>query len=125
MTYYINPMWFYLINVANTLQILLLVIGLVLIVVTIIVAPVWFFTNDVDITDMNDNEKIIIKIAKKAVITGAIATFIGLLIPPKQTCVEMMIASQVTHENVSTTKEEIYKIIDYITDKVNGEKKEK
>ena len=124
MTYYINPIWFYLMNVSNALQILLLVISIVLTVVTIIVTSVWFVDSNVDITDMNDNEKMIIRTAKKIVVTGTITIFIGLLIPSKETCIEIMIASQVTRENVSTTKEEIYKIIDYITDKVNGEESE-
>ncbi len=125
MTYYISPIWFYLMNVGNTLQILLLVVSIVLTVVTIIVTSVWFVDSNVDIANMSDNEKMIIRTAKKIIVTGSIAMFIGLLIPSKETCIEMMIASQVTHENVSTTKEEIYKIIDYITDKVNGEEKEK
>ena len=37
------------------------------------------------------------------------------------TIYKMMIASQVTHENVAATKEEIYELIDYVTDKVRGE----
>jgi len=35
-----------------------------------------------------------------------------------------MVASQVTHEKVTATKEEIYEIVDYVTDKVNGEEEE-
>lgn len=47
--------------------------------------------------------------------------FIGILVPSKETCIEMMVASQVTHENVMATKEEIYEIIDYVTAKVKVE----
>jgi uncharacterized protein YacL len=112
-------------NVGNTLQIFLLVVSIVLIILTIIVISIWFTDNSVDIANMNDSEEMIIRTAKKIIVTGSIALFIGLLIPSKETCIEMMIASQVTHENISTTKEEIYKVIDYITDKVNGEEKEK
>ena len=125
MTYYINPMYFYLISVSTGLQVLFFVIGGVTTVFTAIATFIWFMDEDVDITDMEDNEKKTIGIFKKIIIAGIISLFIGILIPSKETCIEMMIASQVTHENVSTTKEEIYKIIDYITDKVNGEEKEK
>lgn len=121
MTYYINPMYFYLISVSTGLQVLFFVIGGVTTVFTAIATFIWFMDEDVDITDMEDNEKKTIGIFKKIIIAGIISLFIGTLIPSKETCIEMMIASQVTHENVSATKEEIYKIIDYITDKVNGE----
>ena len=121
MTYYINPMYFYLISVSTGLQVLFFVIGGVTTVFTAIATFIWFMDEDVDITDMEDNEKKTIGIFKKIIIAGIISLFIGILIPSKETCIEMMIASQVTHENVSATKEEIYKIIDYITDKVNGE----
>lgn len=121
MTYYINPVWFYIMNVSTGLQILFFVIGGVTTVFTMIATFVWITDCDVNIADMEDDEKKTIGIFKKIIIAGIISLFIGILIPSKETCIEMMIASQVTHENVSATKEEIYKIIDYITDKVNGE----
>ena len=124
MTYYINPIWFYLMNVSTGLQALFLVVGGAATLLTIIITPIWINDNDVDIADMDDNEKKTIGIFKKIIVAGIISLFIGILIPSKETCIEMMIASQVTHENVSATKEEIYKIIDYITDKVNGEESE-
>ena len=124
MTYYINPIWFYLIHLLTGFQVLLLITGGVVAVLTTIITLVWLVENEVDIADMKDNEKKNIRISKKIIVTGIILLFIGSLLPPKETCIEMMIASQVTRENVSTTKEEIYKIIDYITDKVNGEESE-
>ena len=108
-------------NVSTGLQALFLVVGGAATFLTIIITPIWVNDGDVDIADMDDNEKKTIGIFKKIIVAGIISLFIGILIPSKETCIEMMIASQVTHENVSATKEEIYKIIDYITDKVNGE----
>ena len=70
---------------------------------------------------IEENEKKIFKVFKNIIIVSIISLFICILIPSKTTCIEMMIASQVTHENVSATKEEIYEIVDYITDKVKGE----
>ena len=108
MTYYINPIWFYLMGVSTGLKIFLGILGgLPLIFIFI----AWW--------DITDSE--ILKSFKKIMIASIITLFISILLPSKETCVEMMVASQVTHENVTATKEEIYEIIDYVTDKVKGE----
>jgi hypothetical protein len=52
---------------------------------------------------------------------GVVITVCGLLLPTKTTCVEMLVASKVTHENVQIAKEEIYNMIDYIDERFNGE----
>lgn len=123
MTYYINPIWFYLINLASGTKVFLLVVGCLTMTLAIFTAIIYYIDAGFDITDMNDDEKMWMKkwIMRftKIFIAGIITLFIGVLVPSKETCVEMMIASQVTHENVSATKEEIYEIIDYMTDKVN------
>lgn len=82
----------------------------------------WAIDGCADITDLDEDEKKTFKLFKKIIIASFISLFIGILTPSKETCIEMMIASQVTHENVAATKEEIYEIVDYITDKVNGDK---
>lgn len=120
MTYYINPIWFYLMNVSNGIKIFLCVLGVLLSIVSLIAFMAC--TIDIDITDLKDEEKKIFNLFKKIIIASIISISIGILIPSKETCVEMMIASQVTHENVAATKEEIYEIVDYITDKVNEDK---
>lgn len=127
MTYYINPIWFYLINLASGTKVFLLVVGSLTMTLAIFTAIIYYIDAGFDITDMNDDEKMWMKkwIMRftKIFIAGIITLFIGVLVPSKETCVEMMIASQVTHENVSATKEEIYEIIDYMTDKVNKTEK--
>lgn len=118
--YYINPMYFYLLNVSAELKIFLCALGFVALVVTIFILVTWGADSCADIFDMDDDEKKIFKIFKNVIIASVITIFIGILVPSKETCVEMMIASQVTHENVAATKEEIYEIVDYVTDKMNG-----
>ena len=123
MTYYINPIWFYLMNVGNGLKIALIVIGVCALVFA--VATLFcLWDSCLSLSDMDEEEKKIAKAVKKATILGFILIFAGVLIPSKETCIEMMVASQVTHENVNTTKEELYNLIDYITDKVGSEEKE-
>ena len=119
MTYYINPIWFYLMGVLTGLKIFLYLAGGVLTVVFGIALTSCIF--EWDVTNMDEDEIKVFKIFKKLLITGIILLFIGILVPSKETCVEMMVASQVTHENITATKEEIYEIIDYVTDKVKGE----
>lgn len=120
MTYYINPIWFYLTSISNGIKIFLCVLGGCSSIISVIALITW--TVDIDITDLDDDEKKIFKLFKKVIIASIISIFIGILTPAKETCIEMMIASQVTHENVAATKEEIYEIVDYITDKVNADK---
>lgn len=116
MTYYINPIWFYIMNVGDTLKKFLFIAGTV---ISISVGIFYLF----DFID-NKCDKALIKTVKKIIIASIIAIVISIFVPSKVTCIEMMVASQITHENVSATKEEIYEIIDYITDKVDYEEKE-
>ena len=118
MTYYINPIWFYLMNVSEGMKALLCILGGVVSVFSALVFIMW--TVNVDLKNLDDDEKKIFKLFKKIIIASFISLFIGILVPSKETCVEMMIASQVTHENVTATKEEIYEIVDYVTTKVKG-----
>ena len=121
MTYYINPMWFYLMSVSTGLKIFLCALGIISLVITAFAIMIWTIEGGVDITNLEEYEKNTFKLFKKIIIASIISLFIGILTPSKETCIEMMIASQVTHENVTATKEEIYEIVDYITDKVKGE----
>lgn len=119
MTYYINPIWFYLMNVSSGMKGLLCVLGGVALLCSAFAFMIW--TADVDLTDLEDDEKKIAKLFKKTITTCLISVVIGIFVPGKETCIEMMIASQVTHENVAATKEEIYEIIDYVTEKVRND----
>ena len=124
MTYYINPIWFYLMNISTGIRILTFFLGGVSLAFSVIVLISIIVDECGDITDLTDDEKKILKIFKKIIIASIILLFIGVLVPSKDTCIEMMIASQVTHVNVISTKKEIYEIVDYITDKVNREEEE-
>ena len=124
MTYYINPIWFYLINLSTGIKIFIATLSIPLLAVSTAIILFIILEESDDITNLADNKKKTLKLCKKTIITGIILVFIGVLIPSKETCIEMMIASQVTHENVAATKKEIYEIVDYITDKVSGEKEE-
>ena len=119
MTYYINPIWFYLINISEGVKTFFGVAGGIVLILSIIALCLWGLDNAIDFANLDDDEKKVVTAIKKIIITSLISIFICILIPSKEACVEMMIASQVTHENVSATKEEVYEIIDYVTDKID------
>lgn len=121
MTYYINPIWFYLMNIGDAFKQFLFIGGTAILIIAGILCVIWYVDDGyVNLSDMDDDEKITLKLFKKFIVASIITIVIGILVPSKETCIEMMIASQVTHENVTATKEEIYEIVDYVTDKVKG-----
>lgn len=120
MTYYINPIWFYLMNISSEIKSVLCGLSAISLALSVLVLIGIIADGFGD----EDDEKKILKISKKTIITSFIVLFIGIFVPSKETCIEMMVASQVTHENVTATKEEVYEIVDYITDKVSGEEEE-
>jgi len=121
MTYYINPIWFYLMNLSADIKNFLCVGGVMVVGIASIIFAICAGDGCWDITDMTEEEIAVSKKFKKIICAGFIAIFIGVFVPSKETCIEMMVASQVTHENVNATKEEIYELIDHIIDKVNSE----
>ena len=107
----INPLWFYLINVSNNLQIVCGVIAclaLVVILINILIYPI--------LEDMGVEFK---GLKTKLVIIGIICTFIGILAPSKETCYQMMVASLVTKENIKITAETGKEAVDYIVDSID------
>ena len=122
MTYYINPLWFYLINVIdkiNNLSVVLVGLSIALLVVLGMMF-LGFYENDYnekceeDIKTLNSFKKHI----KRLILVTILSTLACVFIPDKQTCEEMMIASVVTHENVDAVKGDVKELIDYVSDKV-------
>lgn len=122
MKYFISPIWFYIIDVSEGLKTLLIVLAILSLISCFIGAIILSASHLEPIEDWDEEQKKPFKFIKKAAIASAIGLFIAAFIPSKETCVTMMVASQVTHENVATAKQEVYEIIDYITDKMKGDK---
>ena len=127
MTYYINPIWFYLMNVSDSLRGWCLGVSLIMAVVSIVIGIYLFayamdtnsrtyniLTSDDEKEDDQESIKKVWKVLKKSIILGVLLMLLSILLPSEKTCIEMMIASQVTKENVEIVKEEVYTIIDYI-----------
>lgn len=92
----INPWIFYLISLSDTLK-----------WATGILAGVAF----IGVFIFYDENS---KYAKRCFIVGCISLVICLFLPSKDICYKMLIASQVTTENIENAKETVKDVVDYI-----------
>lgn len=113
MTYYIHPIWFYLMDVATTLKGILIILCILVAFGVISFIVTMFFGDYYTWEDLSGNAK---KIFKKVVIGLIVALITVCFIPSQTACIEMMISSQVTHENVDAAKKEISEVIKDIVD---------
>ena len=97
MTYIINPWMFYLISLSDTLKWAFGIFAIIAIIVSFL---------------MYDDTKV--KLAKRFFIASCISLVICLFLPSKDTCYKMLIASQVTTENIENAKETVKDVADYI-----------
>lgn len=112
MTYYIHPLWFYLISICDNIKLFLEIGGVLLSVACALAAVI------IGVEACCEEEKIISRKCKFWAIIGAILVSISLFIPSKSTCIEMLIASKCTEENTQIVKEQVTDLIDYIEDKL-------
>lgn len=112
MTPIINPWLFYAVNFLVNLQD---VCSIVLIVCGVVMA---FLTLN-DLVD-EDEEKLKAnkKTNKRLLVVSLSMLIVITFIPAKETCYQMMIASQVTDENIQSAEDVIKKSVDYIFEKL-------
>nr|DAE64107.1 MAG TPA: hypothetical protein [Caudoviricetes sp.] len=112
MTPIINPWLFYLVNFLVNLQD---VCSIVLIVCGVAMAFLAFNGSIVE-----DEEKLKAnKKTKKRLLVVSLSLLIAIaFIPAKETCYQMMIASQVTDDNIQSAEDVIKKSVDYIFEKL-------
>lgn len=106
----INPIWFYLIGVSSNLQIACTVIAFFTLVIVIGVL-MYQILEDIG-TDFKGW-------GSKLLIIGIICTFISILMPSKETCYQMMVASFITKENIEITAKAGKEAIDYIVNSID------
>lgn len=113
MTYFINPMWFYWIHVVNTLKVVLdvasIIVGIIF-VATLITE--WVYGMDFD-REEKDKKKLQ-KALKLMGISLSLMLLAIIFIPSRQTLIEMMVAKQLTVQNVGIGIETIKSAVDYI-----------
>ena len=116
MTPIISPWLFYLVDVIDNFKstnfalLLIIVIGFG---ATVLIEV----GNAADELELDEAK--IIKTLKKIVVAGVLLMTFDMLLPSKKTCYQMMIASQVTEENVKKAENVIKDSVDYIFEKIN------
>ena len=103
-----NPIWFYLIELFERFRVFFIVIGLCGAIIGGICILLFLGGG-------NEPPKGLIK----TFVICVIVLFIGGLIPSKETCYKMIIASYITPSNIEAVKGEATDLIDYIVDKVD------
>ncbi len=116
MHYIINPWLFYLFDLVDKFQTLLIVF-------LVFAGAFTAFTIGFGVLDEEFNHPLFI-MGKKLIIPLIISAFLLVLLPSKDTLMEMTVASYVTQENIDKAAATSKDIVDYITEKVVEMKKE-
>jgi hypothetical protein len=116
----INPWLFYLVDVIGNFKSSCFV--LLLIVVIGFGATVLIEIGETADELELDTVKVI-KTLKRMAVVGVLLMTLNMLLPSKKTCYQMMIASQVTEENVKKAEDVIKDSVDYIFEKINTNNK--
>ncbi len=133
MTYYINPIWFYLMDICDWFKGISMVILSISIVALIIEICNWindymdefgYYIFEKNIKEIPQCLKIIKKLFISTVIIFIISLTLSIAVPTSKTVTKMLIASVVTVENVNEAKEDTKELIDYIFEKVSEVKEE-
>lgn len=120
MNYIIDPKLVYWISVASAVKMFIIGIAIMLLVIcTVILISLGIDSQYYEDEEINAKLKPVLRVT----IVSIAFIFISLVIPSKETSVEMIVASKVTTESIQATKEEIYNIIDYTVEKIYGNNK--
>ena len=117
MNYYINPIWFYLMDISDSINF----VSCICAVLFIGIAGIIYFVY----CDEGEEDDELRSTSKKLVLAGIIFFILAILCPSEKTCMRMMVAATVNKENVAGVKEEIYDIVDYIDEKLDDDKEVK
>ena len=109
----INPWLFYLVDMIGSFQILSILIVLLI----IISFAIEIIKYDEDMDEL-DKVKVIKTLKKKVIVIALLITF-AIFLPSKDTCYKMMVASQITDNNIQNAEDVIKDSVDYIFEKIN------
>lgn len=126
----IDPKIFYWANTFNGLSIALMVLGSFLIIGAVVAIIFWLYNNYQEIDYGRGNhpaaechkkyKDMSTKVFFWCLIPGILMLVIGIFIPNKTTCAEMLAAKVVTWENTEWTIDQIKSVIDYVVQAMKG-----
>lgn len=117
MNYYINPMWFYWMHVIDgvkTTALVLLICSIIAFVFSLLI----FYTEYQD----EEDEKKLKRFIRFTLCILAGCTLILIFVPSSQAIVEMMIAKNLTEQNVQNGIEAVKGAVDYIVQAIQNAK---
>lgn len=120
MTPIINPWLFYLVDVIGNFKtaclglLLIIAIGFGATVLIEVGGEVGGTADELELDEVK-----VIKTLKRMVAVAVLLMTLDMLLPSKKTCYQMMIASQVTEENIQKAEDTIKSSVDYIFEKIN------
>lgn len=129
MNYIINPICFYVISILNNISKTVLLVIIIALIVFILAIFRLFYLNDdylnddfIETRNRVQEEKIVVRKAiKGSLITMVVCIALVCFIPSDKACYNMLIASQVTDENVNKAENIIKDSVDYIFEKLGDE----
>ena len=112
----INPWLFYLVDVIGNFKSACLALLLIIVIgfgATVLI-EVGGAADELEL-----DEAKVIKTLKKMVVASVLLMTFDMLLPSKKTCYQMMIASQITDNNIQKAEDVIKDSVDYIFEKIN------
>jgi dipeptide/tripeptide permease len=119
MTYIVNPIWFYLIELCNDIKIAA-ALGIVM-CIGLLCFAFWKLSLAHDYGEEKDVKKAN-KYIKLCIVGMIVMAIIACIIPSSNTCYKMLIASKVTEENIDAAGNTVKDCIDYIVDSIQEAK---
>ena len=123
MDYIINPMWFYWLQIVDSIHDMCCIIAITSGVLGVIMLVFYIASVVEGCTYEEDSRKRLKGLIKPLAVCFIISITVAVFTPSKQTLIEMEIAKHATYSNVESIKEQITDAADYILDRLEGEKK--
>ena len=116
----INPWLFYLVDVIGNFKSSCFVLLLIIVIgfgATVLI-EIGEAADELELDTVK-----VIKTLKRMAVVGVLLMTLNMLLPSKKTCYQMMIASQVTDNNIQKAENVIKDSVDYIFEKINTNNK--
>ena len=112
----INPWLFYLVDVIGNFKSACFIL---ILIIVISFGAIFLIKIGEAADELELDEVKVIKTLKKMVVVIVLLMTFNMLLPSKKTCYQMMIASQVTDNNIQKAEDVIKGSVDYIFEKIN------
>lgn len=112
----INPWLFYIVDVIDNFKSACFILILIIVIAfgTIFLIEIGEAADELELDEVK-----VIKTLKRMVVVVVLLITFNMLLPSKKTCYQMMIASQVTDNNIQKAEDVIKGSVDYIFEKIN------